>query len=676
MLTINLEFDANAAAAPQSFRNGVQAAANILEAAIFTPITVNIAVGYGEIDANGPSYTPLVANYSEGGIDTGILVSYAALRAALAANETSPAGVEAIDALPNTLALNGKSNFEIAPALAKALGVIPATGSAIDGVIGFPTSFSGNGLVGTAIVEELHGMGLLNAGGDLGLFSYSSPGMHFLPSGATATTPAYFSVDGGVTDLANYAVASDETLFAGQPNDPLDFPNQGIALTPVDLTEISAVGYDTTSTPVLATPNINPMVTAPGTPASITAQPISVAQNGSVSALSMIASVSAPSGDSIAYYGFYDAGSGNGHLSFNGIVEPDNRWVYVLDTELTALTYVGGSSAGSETIGVEAFDDTAGTYSPASQLTATTTAAVAASTGGQAVYSIAAADAGTGTVTPDGTGGTTPYTFTVSRSGDTSQATTLSYAVGGSGSNPAPVSLFQNPSGTVSLAAGASSAVLTLNAFGMPVATAEGFTVTISGGNGTIGVASASDTVGSNVAPPDPGSVAINAAAVYGFANTGVPSFTSLVNQDGSADLAKGAGALTGGFIGGYVAGIEVRVMANLEQTGGSTAQIDGQFGHDLDTLSALLAPGTAAVGFGFLAGLTTGGPTGLTGGSVPAGLQADIRSALGSDQSAAIALAGGIVGAVNFAQGYVNNINAGQSALAALHGVEAGALV
>ena len=65
MLNINLEWDPNALAAPQSFRNSVQAAAAVLEAAIYDPITVNIEVGYGEYDDGGTWYTPLT-NYSLG----------------------------------------------------------------------------------------------------------------------------------------------------------------------------------------------------------------------------------------------------------------------------------------------------------------------------------------------------------------------------------------------------------------------------------------------------------------------------------------------------------------------------------------------------------------------------------------------------------------------------------
>ena len=58
MLTINLVWDAAALAAPQSFRDGVQAAANILQAAIYDPLTVNVGVGYGDYGAGSSQYQP------------------------------------------------------------------------------------------------------------------------------------------------------------------------------------------------------------------------------------------------------------------------------------------------------------------------------------------------------------------------------------------------------------------------------------------------------------------------------------------------------------------------------------------------------------------------------------------------------------------------------------------
>ena len=427
MLTINLEYDAFAAAPPQSFRDGVQAAADILESAIYNAITVNIEVGHGEIDLGGPASSALTI-YSEGGILSPVPISYQALRGTLAANDTSPVAAAAVGSLPNTTSLNGRTTFDISRAQEKAFGMISATSSGVDGVIGFPTSYAGNGLVDTAIVEELHALGLLNAGGDLGLVSFTSPGVHFLPTDATSAVPAYFSLDGGNTDLANHNVGSDETLFLNAPNDPLDFPSNETVLTPLDLSEISAIGFNDTA-------------------------PMSVA----------------------------------------------------------------------------------------------------------------------------------------------------------------------------------------------------------------------------TVSTLDPGAVGVNTAGIYAFANAGATSFTTMINQDAAIDLGLGAAALTPAFIGGYVAGAEIRSIANLEQVGRSTAQIDAQLGTNLDQLSALLTPGSLAEGFGFLAGLTAGGPA---GGGSPAILQTDIRIAPGTDQRATNALSGSIVGATDFTQSYIGYLHGGLAPVAALLGVETTAVI
>src|SRR5205085_397621 len=69
----------------------------------------------------------------------------------------------------------------------------------------------------------------------------------------------------------------------------------------------------------------------------------------------------------------------------------------------------------------------------------------------------------------EGNSGSTPFTFTVTRSGDTSGSSSASYSVTGSGANAANATDFAGgvlPSGTVSFAAGESSKVITINVAG------------------------------------------------------------------------------------------------------------------------------------------------------------------------------------------------------------------
>ncbi|MFZ5779479.1 MAG: Calx-beta domain-containing protein, partial [Pseudomonadota bacterium] len=101
----------------------------------------------------------------------------------------------------------------------------------------------------------------------------------------------------------------------------------------------------------------------------------------------------------------------------------------------------------------------------------------------------------------EGDGGATAFTFTVTRTGDTSVASTASYAVTGSGASPATGADFTGgtfPSGIVSFAAGETSKTITVNVAGdSSVEADEGFTVTLSNPSaGTvIGTAAATSTI-------------------------------------------------------------------------------------------------------------------------------------------------------------------------------------
>ncbi|MCF2936725.1 beta strand repeat-containing protein, partial [Tenacibaculum sp. Cn5-34] len=93
--------------------------------------------------------------------------------------------------------------------------------------------------------------------------------------------------------------------------------------------------------------------------------------------------------------------------------------------------------------------------------------------------SIAATDA----VKAEGTTGSTAFTFTVTRNGDTSGTSAVNYVVTGSGANPAAAADFGGtfPSGTVNFAAAETSKVVTINVSGdTTVEPDEGFTVTLS----------------------------------------------------------------------------------------------------------------------------------------------------------------------------------------------------
>ena len=109
-------------------------------------------------------------------------------------------------------------------------------------------------------------------------------------------------------------------------------------------------------------------------PPTVNVQNVTVAENAAIPVSSLVTSISNPSNDSISEYGFYDAGGGNGHFTVNGASEPDGQWIYVAASNLSDVEYVGGSSPGSDTLYVKAYDATGSTWLSPSSLTATTTA--------------------------------------------------------------------------------------------------------------------------------------------------------------------------------------------------------------------------------------------------------------------------------------------------------------
>jgi hypothetical protein len=244
-MNLNVIYDAAALAAPQSFRDGIATAVGLLNAAIRDAITVNITVGYGEIGGQAlPNQ-----NTSEGSAGGCFVESYSSLRAQLASHATSADDLSSVAALPTTISLQGRSSFTIGTAQAKALGVISANATAVDGQIGIGRNFTGSVLIAGALHEFTHAMGRIDGFG-LDLFRYSSPGNHVFGFAIPAPR-AYFSVDGGISDLADFGINSDPGDFLNppasnlSPNDPFnETVGTTTVLTPLDLRVMDVLGFN------------------------------------------------------------------------------------------------------------------------------------------------------------------------------------------------------------------------------------------------------------------------------------------------------------------------------------------------------------------------------------------------------------------------------------------------
>ena len=249
-LNLVLDYESSALAAPQSFRDAMQAAANILDAAIYNNITVTIRVGYGDWNNNQDTG---ITTGAEAGSLNGLTVSYAALRTALATHETSTVDQTFVSSLPSTSSVNGVSNFFVPSAAAKALGLLSPTSSSVDGAVGIGTQIPAGLLVGVALHEFTHAMGREPGVGPFDLFRYTSVGNHLFTLGSTAV-PAYFSIDGGNTKLADFGQRSDASDFLTTgvqgSNDPFDeFYNSHTIqnLTNVDKELLDVMGFNTTA---------------------------------------------------------------------------------------------------------------------------------------------------------------------------------------------------------------------------------------------------------------------------------------------------------------------------------------------------------------------------------------------------------------------------------------------
>ena len=146
---------------------------------------------------------------------------------------------------------------------------------------------------------------------------------------------------------------------------------------------------------------------------------------------------------------------------------------------------------------------------------------------------IAARDA----VKAEGDSGSTVFTFAVSRSGDTSAATSVDYLVAGLGSDPATAADFGGafPAATVLFAAGEHEKLITIEVSGdTTVEPHEGFSVTLTNAsNGTLTIASAVGTIENDDLLPPPTLRIAPVHAQQAEGDTGSTAFTFAISRSG-----------------------------------------------------------------------------------------------------------------------------------------------
>ena len=344
------------------FTAAIQAAANIFDQDFLGNYTVNITYGWGTYDGQTNSELTTANNgiSSIGGTENSTTVSYATVRNWLSANATLSDQQAAVASLPsNTSAFPGNANsFFVSSAQEKALGVYTGSNSTIDGSIGFnDTDPANSNFLGLALTEIAHALGWITefyAGAPTiaDLFRFSSQGTYQWTGGDAA----YFSLNNGATDLANFATTFDYTLFTNLTNDALSVPitPQTTNLTSFDIEVLNAVGFG--QAPVSA---------------SVSGTNFSVQEGQSVSISSEL-TVSNPDGDNITEYQFLNSGGDGGHFVVGGTTEAAGQWFEVSAANLGSVSYVGGGGPGTDTLQAEVFDATTGAWSSPTTFAATT----------------------------------------------------------------------------------------------------------------------------------------------------------------------------------------------------------------------------------------------------------------------------------------------------------------
>ena len=258
-MIINATYDQSDAQLPAGFKACVTAACQYFDTLFTAAVTVNIKVGYGEVNGSALSQ----GNLGQSFYWYGPSITYSQLRAALI-KENAPGA----STLPTTAPTG--SDLVLSVAEEKALGLVNASATGNDGAVGFSktASFSYDpnnratsgkydfiGVVEHEISEVLGRFSSLNATSSyspLDLFRYSASGTRQLTSG----NPSYFSIDSGATVLDrfnNFTTGNSGDLGDWAPSAGadsfLDNSSSGVTngISPADITAMRALGWTTTS---------------------------------------------------------------------------------------------------------------------------------------------------------------------------------------------------------------------------------------------------------------------------------------------------------------------------------------------------------------------------------------------------------------------------------------------
>jgi hypothetical protein len=260
-LNFNVSYDSSTTVAPAGFFSAFDYAVQFLESKYADPITINMQVGWGEI--NGNSLSPGALGQSS--TNRQGFYSYAQMKTAVANDATTASDNTAVAHLAAVDPYNGAS-FNMANAEAKALGLLAGDAPGADGYVGFNNSanwaFDPNhravggsfDFVGVALHEITEVMGRYGVTGNGFVGSVYSPLdlFRYKPAGGLAMTPVngtYFSIDGGITHIHTYngTGGGDYSDWSGATNDSLNaFSSSGVVnqFSADDIQLMDVIGYN------------------------------------------------------------------------------------------------------------------------------------------------------------------------------------------------------------------------------------------------------------------------------------------------------------------------------------------------------------------------------------------------------------------------------------------------
>jgi hypothetical protein len=265
-LVFNFIPSASWASAPQTYKDSLVTAANMLTAAFpGSNVTLNFEVSYGYLEENEAGTALPVANRSSAGADyASALVSFSELWNAMNAIPSPTTTLQSV--LTESAAGIGLTSMYAGSSIMKRLGLFshsngtksggPASARdtvTLDGAIGMGTGWNAGELVGVLLHELTHPMGRTAGDAPANFCRYAASGTRNTSAGTFATGD-YFSINGGTTNLAQFDNTSDAGDFdnyspgTGPQNfqDPFNAYQIGTMtqyLTTLDILVMNAMGW-------------------------------------------------------------------------------------------------------------------------------------------------------------------------------------------------------------------------------------------------------------------------------------------------------------------------------------------------------------------------------------------------------------------------------------------------